>query len=170
MENPLNKNIIRFNVAGAIDFTETLTFEIHNEKVDGSEEIPINDITHALWELYPVIGHYLEWQVRVVAIDHHFNVRPKNVWVKCVRFYHHSHDHSFYTDKNYYDKHNKRLTFKEAIEELKSEHSGYELDYYVGYDFKTHVNSLRSYFGDKDLIVHGKTPEQFFEKKEKITV
>lgn len=161
MENILNKNVIRFIVAGAIDFSQSISIELYSEETPGAEEIPVNDIEKALaYDICRIVASHVSFQIHMCAIEHHWNVRPKKLWVKCSEHYVHSHESWNSTGRT------EPFTFEKAIKEIKESPMAYELDLYGHHDYKSHLRELHNYFGG-NVIFQGKLyePEEFHSKK-----
>ena len=161
MDYLLNKNILVFNVPGAIDFCQSIVFEFYHSEEPDAEELSINDINHTFYEMYPIVGNYISNQIHIVQLRHHWNVRKMNVWVKCVKYFYHSHwGGSRSSDKDI-------LKFSDAIKELKSEYGGYELNF-NGYDYKTHLKELKLHFGTSIMSKGGEEEIKLTEREEQI--
>jgi len=150
----INKNVIKFDVKGALDFTSHLFIEMYGEEVVGAEEVPINDFLKKLNEVYPGLWSYFSKECTILNTEHHFNVRQRSIWVICKTYYRHSHEH--------WDSKGKTTilnNFDNVIELLSDEHQGYEIDFY-GYSLDKHVEELEKYYGgdvERYVYVNTKT-------------
>lgn len=157
MDNIFDKNYIKFDVMGAIDFSQQLYIELYSDEIEGGEEIPINDFLKALNKVYPKLYHYFHTQCILVKTNHHFHARPKNIWVICKEYYHHSH-WGFSSTGN-----TNKISFDKAIEELSSDVHSYELSF-NGYSEEEHREELKQYF--KKINFHGK--EEIYNPNERL--
>lgn len=162
MDYILNKNRLVFNVPGSIDFSQSVVFEFYNNEESGAEELPIYDITHTFYDMYPVIANYISTQIHLVKLRHNSIANPLKIWVKCKMNYVHSHAPT--------KGESNKFTFKDAIDELKNSPMGYELNF-NGYDSDSHIRELIMHFGTSILKLGGEEEiklDGFKLKKEKI--
>jgi len=151
----INKNLLHFNVKGALDFSENLYIEMYSDQEIGSEEVPINDFVKKLGGAFPNLYEVFNTQCRYLKLDHHFNVRQRSIWVICKHHFRHSHEGWGSNGKT-----TKLNNFDKAIEYLTGEHSGYSLEI-LGHRLDSQVEDLEKYYqGDVERYASFGIPMQ----------
>lgn len=85
---------IRFNVSGAIDFSEEIIIRISKDdpKDLSFKEIPMLELYHKV--SLPHMGHIMLTEFYIYAGKFpHISDRDTKVWYKCQRIFQHSHDY-----------------------------------------------------------------------------